>query len=421
MAGSATPRAHPLRDRDFRLVWWGFSASACGSGIALVALPVTVYSMTGSPGLTALLVTVEAAPYLLFGLVTGAITDRTRRLRVMITCDVVSALGMASIPAAQAVGALTVGHVFVAAFLVGTAFVFFDSARFGVITSIVGRPRIPSAMSALSASETVLGVLAPALGGVLIAALDPARVLWVDAASYGVSALVLSRVRDPGSGGPRPPRSGQVLRDVMDGLRHIGHSPVIRSLTALGFLVNIAAGAVVGLLVGFAIERLGVAGPQDARMGLLYSAGSVGALLAATALPRLVARFSPTRMFVAVLPLHAAALLWLAWTASVAAGLVAILLWWATWVLTNLNAITIRQQLTPPHLQGRVNTSARTISYAGQPLGALAAAALTSTLSVQLTYACGALVVAGAAVLGWCSPLRRIDLDAFRRSVAAAE
>lgn len=412
--------AHPLRDRDFRLVWWGFTASALGSGFALVALPVSVYAMTGSPGLTALLVTVEATPYLLFGLITGAITDRMRRLRVMITCDIISAGGVASIPVAQTFGVLTVGHLFLSSFLVGTAFVFFDSARFGIITAIVGRGRIPAAMSALSASETVLGVLAPAGSGILIAVLDPVRVLWIDAFTYGVSAFLLSWVRDPAPQ-PQASRSRHVFREALDGLGHIRHNPIIRSLTAAGFLLNITGGAVVGLLVGFAIDRLGIAEPQDPRMGLIYAAGSAGALVAAAILPRLISRFSPTRLFIAVIPLNAVALLWLAQAENLPIGLAAITIWWASWVLANLNAITIRQQLTPNRLQGRVNTSARTISYAGQPLGAFIAAGLTGAISVQLIYVSAAIVATAAGLLAWKSQLRHIDLDSFRRTIDAAE
>jgi MFS family permease len=91
--------------------------SLSGSLITAVAMPVLVYRLSHSPGLTALTTTVEALPYLLVGLFAGAVGDRLDRKRVMVTADFVNVLVVGSVPVAWWLGMLTVPHVLVAGLL----------------------------------------------------------------------------------------------------------------------------------------------------------------------------------------------------------------------------------------------------------------------------------------------------------------
>ena len=89
----------PLRHhRDFRRYWVARQVSIAGTLVTAVALPVLVYRLSGSPSLTALITVVEGVPYLLFGLFSGALSDRLDRRRVMVVADVVAGLTIASVP-----------------------------------------------------------------------------------------------------------------------------------------------------------------------------------------------------------------------------------------------------------------------------------------------------------------------------------
>ena len=79
-------------DRDFRLYWSARIVSLTGSLITVVAMPVLVYTLTGSPALTALTTTLDALPYLLIGLFAGALSDRWNRKRVMVAADLANVL-----------------------------------------------------------------------------------------------------------------------------------------------------------------------------------------------------------------------------------------------------------------------------------------------------------------------------------------
>ena len=136
-----------LRDPDFLRYLLGRMLSGAGNVATLLALPVLVYRASDSASLTALVAACEAAPYLLFGLFAGALTDRWNRKRVMIAADLASTALLLTIPLAHLLAEVTVPHVLAVAFLGPTVGVFFDGAVFGAVPMLVGRDRIAAANS----------------------------------------------------------------------------------------------------------------------------------------------------------------------------------------------------------------------------------------------------------------------------------
>jgi MFS family permease len=394
-----------LAGRDFRLWYVSRAASVAGTAASAVALPLLTYQTSASPVLTAAVVGLEALPYLLFGLFAGAAADRLRRKAMMVGADLACALVLASVPAAQAGGVLTTGHVLAAAFGVGCGFCWFDSAAWGALARLVGKARLPEANSLIWSTEIVLVIAIPAGAGALAATTDPALVLAVDAATYAVSALLIARIRvglDP------PPRPSLDLRaEIGEGLRYLWGQPVIRTLSLTGFAFNLSAGGVFGLLVVHADEVLGMA-PPDRRIGLLYTAAATGALAAALLLPRATRAAGPGPVSLVAYSVFVAALLGLAANPYFAGAL----LLWAVWELArgtgNMNGITVRQQLTPDELQGRVNTTGRMISWGGTPFGALLGGAVAELSGVRAAYVVLAAPVAVGLVVLLASPVRRL-------------
>jgi MFS family permease len=120
-----------LFDRDFSLWYAGRAVSVFGTAASAVALPLLTYRTSGSAALTAAVVGLEALPYLLFGLLTGAAADRLRRRSMMITADLFCAAALVTVPAAAALGVLSAWHVLAVAFAVGCGFCWFDAAAWG--------------------------------------------------------------------------------------------------------------------------------------------------------------------------------------------------------------------------------------------------------------------------------------------------
>lgn len=369
-ASTAPPSAWELP--DYRRFLAARSVAMFGATLSQVAFPILVYRMTGSAALTALTAVVETLPYLLVGLVAGALADRWDRRRTIVVGEVGSGLALLTVPAAASADALTIGHLLAAATVVSTLFVFTDAATFGLVPRLVGRDRVASATSLLTSVGTLLGLVGPVAGGVLVAVIDPAWVLGADGAAYLVSAAIIAGIRTETS--PSAPRADddpppRLRTSIAEGIDFIRHHPLVLRLTVLGIGCSLASGALTGLLVVLGVDRLGLR-DDDPLIGWLFAAGAAGSLLATLLLPRL-----QRRVGVGIITTAGYALAWVALlTASVATGLAlalpAILIFHLAATTVIVNGIITRQVVTPDVLQGRVNTTARLIAWGGSPLGA---------------------------------------------------
>jgi MFS family permease len=405
---------HVIRDPDFRRWYLARSVSYAGTAATAVALPMLSYGLTGSATLTGAVAALEAIPYLLFGPFAGAAADRLPRLRLMVLSELGAVVAVLSVPAAQLGGVLTAPHVLGAALAIGVAFCWFDAAAWGSLTRIAGRERLTQANSLIWATATVIGIAAPALAGVVAAVAGPSVVLIGDAVTYAISIGLLYRITVPldadaptsDSTGPEG-EGGSVRADIAAGLRYLWRRPVIRTLSVAGFGLSTTAGGVAGLLVVHADQRLGV-GAGDQRIGLLYAAAATGALLAAVLLPLLRRAIGTGLLSIAGYLLYVVATVALA---EAGHFIVALLLWLvfdlaSATVITN--GITVRQELTPDYLQGRVNTTGRMIAWGGTPLGALAGGLIADRWSVSSAYLCLTVPLLLALIVLLASPVPRL-------------
>ena len=386
------------------------SISWIGNSITMVALPLLVFQLTGSPALTGLTAAIEVAPYLVFGLPAGAVADIWDRKRVMVGMGLTSGVVMATIPLAHAFDLLSVPYVFAAAIIVSSLFVFFDAAAFGPLPEIVGRDRIASATGSMVAVSSVINLAGPAGGGALAAAIGPAWAIGLDAVAYIVAALLTARVAwTPRLRAEDDPRitTRRLARDIGEGLRYIWQTRIIRWLTLIGAGASLSGGAVVGLTVVVAVQQLGM-NDDDARIGLLYSATAVGAFLMSMAIAW-IQRTVPTG-WITIGSLAAswtAQVMW-AYVTSIPVGLVILMLFQAASSLTIMNGIIVRQSLAPDHLQARVNTTARMIAWGGTPFGAMVGGLLAENSGTTFALLVCSLGTGAGLALGLVSGIWRV-------------
>lgn len=395
-----------LTERDFRLYFLSRSASIAGTAASAVALPLLTYQTSGSAALTAAVAGLEALPYLLFGLFAGAAADRLPRRTMMVSADLACALLLLTLPLARVFGAVAGWHVLAVALGLGCGFCWFDSAAWGARARLVGRDRLAEANSLIVSSEIVFEIAVPAAAGLLAAASDPTVVLTLDAVSYLASAALIWRLRtnlDPAA----QPVTRRLRAEIGEGLRYLWRQPVIRTMTLTGFGFNLSAGGVFGLLVVYADEVLDMTTP-DRRVGLLYAAAAVGSLIGARLLPAFGRRLGQGPVSVVVYGMYVLALLGLVVNPAFGAAL----LLWAGWEFArtsaNVNGITVRQQLTPDELQGRVNTTGRMIAWGGTPFGALLGGLVAQAAGIPVTYLVLAIPPAVGCLVLLASPVRKL-------------
>lgn len=387
----ATTTARAARAFDLYVVSRGVSWA--GNALTAVALPVLVFTTTGDAALLGLVAMMEALPYLLLALPVGALVDGWDARRTMLVTTWLSAAATASVPVAALAGtphpALLVG----VAAAVSSLFVFFDAASFSAVPALVGRDRVGAATTRMTTVYTVIGIAGPLAGAAAVSGLGAPAVLALDAASYALAALLLVRVR--WTPVPRAVASARrrIGREVVEGLAHIRRTPLVRDLTLVGAGSSLTGGAVSGTLVVMVARGLGE--PADGpALGILAAASACGTLVASRSLGPVQRRVGVGTIAIGGLALQAA--LTAAWAAvgSLVVAVVVLAAWQAAASTVSISGIVVRQTVTPAHLQGRVNTTARMIAWGGQPVGAGLGGLLAASVGIRAT-----ILVAGVGVL----------------------
>ncbi len=209
-----------LRHRDFRYLFLGQAASAVGDQVVIVALALYITQRTGSPtdlGLVLAAQSLTLVALLLFG---GVWADRLARHRIMIVADLARAALHGLLAVAILAGGAEVWQMVAIEALFGAARAFFQPAYTGLIPQTIAEDLIPDAQ-ALSASSQHLSVLVgPALGAALVLGIGAGEAFALDAATFALSALLLTRVhpRLRGESAPAEPLL-RALRSGWDEVR----------------------------------------------------------------------------------------------------------------------------------------------------------------------------------------------------------
>jgi MFS family permease len=372
--------------------------SMVGSAVSMVVLPLIVYEATGSAAQTGLLFAIRVVPYLVFGAIAGPLADRGNRRLLIIGGNVAEGLLIATIPIAESFGALTMAQIYVVGLLSATAFVFSDAAVFGAVPALVGRERLAAANGFLGSLSSGAEIAGPALGGVLAATMGPTNAIWVDAFSFLVAAAVQATIRSRFREAPATaPVHVSMTDQVRRALSFVRRQRTVLTLLLVGFGNSFAFGAVLGLVVPYAVEQLDLAG-ADGRIGVLYSAGGVGSLLAGLLLARLF-RIERVKWLIPG-TLACSSLLIVGLVASTSFVSALALMTAFSWSIATTIAvgITYRQLVAPDDLRSSVNVLGRMIAWGGQPFGAAIGGLVAVAMSVRAAYVVAALVMVASAI-----------------------
>jgi MFS family permease len=418
MTSPAAPqRLRLLRQPAFRRFLIGQTVSFVGDGVTELAMPLAAVLILGATAQQMGFLSAAAnLPFLLVGLLAGVWVDRLRRRPILITCDLVSAAAIVSVPIAFAIGRLTVEHLYLVAFVVGFVHVISTVAYQSFVPTLVGRDDLVAANSQLEVSNSVAFMAGPSLAGALVQALSAPFALVVDALSYLVSATLLRTIRvvEPP---PLPPAiQASTAQQVGEGLRLVIRHPVLRSLVLTGLTHNFFARFVDALFVLYATHELGVA---PVALGLVVAAVGPGALLGAIAARPLADRIGVGPVIVLGQFLTGVARLLLVVAggpALLAIGLLALsngVLGFARTIF-NVTQVSLRLALTEDRMHGRVNATMRFVMWTITPLSAVLGGYLATT-AIGLR---GTLVIAAVGAFLAVLPLLVGPLRTLRRAPA---
>jgi MFS family permease len=392
------------RNSGFRMLWVGQLLSDTGSEMSLIAYPLLILALTGSPVVAGVVGTVRQATLICLQLPAGALSDRFDRRLTMIACDTVRAALLAVLGVLVALHLASWPVVLVVSLIEGAAGGLFDPSAAAALPSIVAKEQLVDAWAATEGRTWAAGLAGPALGGLLFGA-GRAVPFLADAVSYAVSFITVSRIR----GRFRPERAPErkaLRHEVLDGLRLVWNIPLLRAVAVLGPLVNFAFnGVLFAITVGLRQH-----GTSASVIGLVQGGIMAGGVLGAPVAPLLQRRLRPRAMFLAMN--LAGTLLFAVAAVVIPSPLVALPV--AVLVLLapagNSGLLASAQRQAPEQMRGRVSSTVTMTAMSLAALAPLLAGLLIEHVSASWAIGAFAAADAVAAVLTLAMPgLRDAD------------
>jgi MFS family permease len=389
--------------RDYRLLLSAFIVSTAGDWLYKLALPLLVLSLTGSALQTAAVYSLEYVPYLLFAMVGGVISDRYDRRLLLICADSAAAVVIGALAVLAWLNQYQLWSIYLAAFLLSTITPLYQASFLAILPSTVPPDRLGWANSRMQAGQSTLDLAGPLLGAGAVAALGARWALSLDSVSFALSALAVALIVRAVA--HRPERApATVAEDLRVAVRFVRNTPILLwgAVAAAGSSLGLSMieANMVSYLVRYRHQPV-------AAVGLVFAALGGGALIGALIAPRIGKLAKPGQVIIGSVLIGGvgtALLLVLHPLVTIAAAWVLVGASTAVFIVT---FFTLRHQIVPQHLLGRVVVLTRLIAYVTVPIAPLIGGALLSaTGSFTPVIVVAAVAQVGVALVALCTPLR---------------
>jgi MFS family permease len=400
------------RNRSFTIFWTGQTLSVLGDAFALIALPLLVLQATGSVGQMGLVTAVIGVCRTATGLFAGWLADHHDRRRLMICCDVGRTFLYAALPILWWLMGPHLWLLYMLAALSSCLGMIFLVTFGTAVANLVDPDQIALANGHLQASFSLSEILGPILAGIVAGLVGPSVALTVDACSFLIStlSLLLIRLRPMSQSGlvhqpraepsrtevaPEKPQARQQFwRSILAGAHFIWQEPVLRSLAILLFFLNMMNAGNLDIIIFHLKHDLG---QSDSMVGIVLGGACVGGVVAGLIGPsvRKYLGFGPC--WIGGFGLYFAAVFLIGFSTNLLLLNMLVGLLTFSMTVTAICSISLRQQITPDALLGRVTSTFLMIVTALAPLGAVLFTALTARFGV--TLALGGMGIGGICIV----------------------
>lgn len=366
-APEAPPAASPAA---FRRLWAAAGLSNLGDGMILVAAPLLATTLTRDPVLIGGLTAMVYLPYLLLGVPAGVLVDRVERRRAMVLANVARIAVLVALCAGLAGGVVTIGWLYALAFVLGAAECVYDAAAEGAVPRLVPAEQLDGANARLQGTVQVANSFVGApVGALLFAAVAVApfgahAVLLVLATVLVASLPRLSTPRERVAGAAAG--LAGVWHDTREGVRWLARHRQLRTLALVSAGFAFGNQLAQATLVLFALEVLHL---PEAAFGLFAMAAAAGAVGGAVSAPALARRFGRLTVMIGAGVVETGCLALMGLTSDVVMAGAVFAVFAGSVGAWNVLSMSLRQQLVPSELFGRVHGAWRTLVWGALPLG----------------------------------------------------
>lgn len=383
--------------------------SAIGNGISMVVIPWLVLERTGRATDAAIVAGAAAVPLLIASLFSGTLVDRFGRRRTSLVSDALSAVSASAIPIFAATSGLSIPVIAALAALGAT----FDPAGMAARESMLPAAtraagwKLDRTNSLYEANYNVAYLIGPGVGGVLIATIGAVSTLWVTAAGFVLSIVVVAFIRLADAGTPDPDlRPASIWHGTLEGLKFVWNNKLLRTLALVDMAVVALYMPVESVVFPVYFTEL----DQPAQLGSVLMALAIGGIVGALAYAPLAPLMSRRLIMICAVGVLGVAMLAMAllpplWVILVLAGLQG-LVYGPVGPIANY----AMQTRSPEHMRGRVVGVMTSTAYAAGPLGYLVVGPLLDQLGIASTFVALSIPIVVIAIVCAALPVLR-ELD----------
>ena len=390
------------RAGSLRLLFFATFASGIGTWLAAVALTINVYDLTGSASWVSGLLIADFLPTVAIGLLLGSLVDRLQRKRLMVGADLARLVVFVALPFTSSPAVIVV-----LAGVTGVANGFFRPAVYAGLPNLVEDADLSYANSLFQTADNITWGIGPLIGGALVGVSGPHLAYWVNAVTFGVSALLIARI---------PQRALQSAQAVSH-----GH---FRDL-AEGFRAVLGSSALLAVLVGWSIAMFGVAAVNVSEVvlatvtfnagpfgyGFLMGAGGIALAAGSLLAPGWVERLGIARAYGSGIALMALGALGAALSPNVWVAAVLVLLLGVGNGAGNVCNALLVQRGASDLVRGRVFTLILSVNYLFLAIGMVVAGPLTNAVGARWAWAAAAAAFGVAAAVAYFLVRRARGVD----------
>lgn len=366
--------------------------SLTGNSLTALAIPWFVLVTTGSAARTGVAAFAQMLPTVLASFFGGALVDRVGNKRLSIVADIASGLTVGAVPLLYHTVGLEFWQLLVLIFLGAMLDTPGSTAREAMLPDLVERAgmRLEGANAAAHMIRSGSILVGPVMAGLLVSALGASKVLWIDAASFGLSAIIFAAFM-PSL--PAQARSeGRYRDEVTEGIRFLRRDRMLWTIVVLAAILNFVGSPLFAVVLPVYVKETY---DSPSALGLMIAGLGAGAVIGALGYGSFGDRYSRWGSMVGVLSLASSAFVVMVLLPPLAIAVAVQAVVGVANGVVNPIISTVLQERTPAELRGRVFGTVAATAMVAAPAGMLIAGGALEVVGVQTVLG----VIAAAFVL----------------------
>jgi MFS family permease len=394
-----------LKNRNFLLLWTGQSVSGLGTWINFIGLNAYIYHLYGSGRLLGLFLVIRLIPSVFFGSLGGVLADRFDRRKIMLICDALRAIMVLAF-----IFSTGLTEFFVIGFLLSALDKIFTASFGSMVPDIVKKEDLMQANSLSRMSSSVITVIGPAVGGLLIGFWGYKVVFLVDSLSFVFSVLTLLMIRTASKEAAQKKERQPIVQEFRESAIFLAGSILLMSTLFLRFLDGMGSGTYNAVLPVYGLKAVSLKGSFYGYLIAFWGAGTFIGSMAVT--------FLQKRMKVSLINLYCGAMVVMACGMGLTFRCD---LWYCAFLsifmggvgdgISSVIFMTFLMEKPPAHMRGKIFGTVSATLYMMVGIGTYVAGLLLDKIKYVHITDVGSLVIVAGTLAVWLFLLLRKEKD----------